>query len=277
MRSNSCPCFAGPLDRTHRLTDISSVAGSDPNRAAHARGKKPAAEARRPRRGTQDLTSVASHGHDLPSDARTDEELEQARYEALLRLALAAEPDQDAAEHAERVALSSFAIATQLGLSRGDAELIYHAAPLHDLGKVAIPGSLLLKRGELSPIEFEQVKTHTTAGAGLLRFSGFPLLRVAREIALTHHEHWDGSGYPAGLRGEEIPLSGRIVALADVFDALTHNRPYKKAWTVERAVAEVRDLGGRQFDPAVVDAFLRADPSHLADLLPSQRVAAEAR
>jgi putative two-component system response regulator len=252
------------------------VAGSERNRAARASGKSPAAEPRRPRPGPRGLTSVSPPGHNPPRGAWTEEELEQARYEALRRLALAAEPDEDAPEHAERVALSSLAIASRLGLSRDDAELIYQAAPLHDLGKVAIPGSLLLKRGKLSPIEFEQVKTHTTAGAGLLRFSAFPLLRVAREIALTHHEHWDGSGYPAGLRGEEIPLSGRIVALADVFDALTHRRPYKSAWTVELAVAEVRDLGGSQFDPAVVDAFLRCDPSGLVDLAPPRGVAAEA-
>jgi putative two-component system response regulator len=202
----------------------------------------------------------------IPSEARsssgvrTERELEQGRYEALLRLALAAEPDEDASEHAERVAFTAHALATQLGLSAEDAALIYHAAPLHDLGKIAIPGSLLLKAGKLSPLEFEQVKTHTTAGAGLLTFSTLPLLRVARQIALTHHEHWDGSGYPAGLCGEEIPLSGRIVALADVFDALTHSRPYKRAWTVDQAVDETRRLRGSQFDPAVVDAFLELDP-----------------
>jgi HD-GYP domain-containing protein (c-di-GMP phosphodiesterase class II) len=253
------------------------VARSATNRAARASGgKKPPAERRRPRQGPHALTSVSPPGHDLPRGAWTEEELEQARYEALLRLALAAEPDWDA-EHPERVALISFEIATQLGVSQDDAALIYQAAQVHDLGKIAITASLLLKRGELLPIEFEQVKTHTTAGAGLLRFSGFPLLRVAREIVLTHHEHWDGSGYPAGLRGEEIPLSGRIVALADVFDALTHTRPYKEAWTVERAVAEVRDLRGTQFDPDVIDAFLHADPSRLADLTPPQRSAAQAR
>jgi putative two-component system response regulator len=169
------------------------------------------------------------------------------------------------------------AIAGQLGMSEQEAALIYRAAPLHDLGKIAIPGSLLLKPGRLSALEFEQVKTHTTAGAGLLTFSSFPLLRVAREIALTHHEHWDGSGYPAGLRGEEIPLSGRIVALADVFDALTHSRPYKKAWTVEEAVAELRRLRVSQFDPTVVDAFLQIDPSSLIRVETSIGAAAAAR
>jgi putative two-component system response regulator len=192
--------------------------------------------------------------------------LEAERFEALLSLALAAEQNEGGPAHAERVALTAYAIAHQLGLPEPDAILIYKATPLHDLGKIAIPGSLLLKPGKLSAIDFERVKTHTTAGGGLLTFSGSPLLRVAREIALTHHERWDGSGYPCGLREEEIPLSGRIVALADVFDALTHERPYKHAWPIERAVGEVLKLSGSHFDPAVVNAFLELDSSRLTEL-----------
>jgi putative two-component system response regulator len=194
---------------------------------------------------------------------RRGEALERERFEALLKLAPAAERGEGASEHAERVALTAFGLAQQLGLSRTEAGLIYQAAPLHDVGKIAIPGALLLKPGKLSPIEFEQVKTHTTAGAGLLTFSGLPLLRIARQIALTHHERWDGTGYPSGLRGQEIPLSGRIVALADVFDALTHERPYKRAWPVEQALAELCRLRGTQFDPDVLDAFLDLHTSGL--------------
>jgi putative two-component system response regulator len=209
--------------------------------------------------------------HRLPPGVWTDEELEQERYEGLLKLALAAERDEGASEHAERVAVTAFTLAQALGLSETEAWHIYRAAPLHDLGKIVLPGALLLKPGKLSPSEFEQVKTHTTAGAELMSHTPSRVLRLAREIALTHHEHWDGSGYPAGIEGEAIPLSGRIVALADVFDALTHSRPYKWAWTVERAVMELCRLRARQFDPAVVDAFLALDPARLVDLAtPSQ-------
>src|SRR5207302_8822188 len=140
-------------------------------------------------------------------------------------------------------------------------ELIYKAAPLHDVGKLAIPEALLLKPGRLTRAEFEQVKRHTTTGADILAGSPSAVIRVAEEIARTHHEWWDGSGYPAGLAGEEIPLAGRIVALADVFDALTHARPYKHAWPIAKSVAEIERLAGRQFDPRLVVAFLALDPA----------------
>jgi putative two-component system response regulator len=184
----------------------------------------------------------------------------------LRKLALAAERDEGASEHAERVATTAFALAQQLGISRRQAALIYQAAPLHDLGKIVVPAELLLKPGKLSASEFEQVKVHTTAGAGLLAFGDSRVLRLASEIALTHHERWDGSGYPAGLCGEDIPLSGRIVALADVFDALTHERPYKRAWSLEKAIAELRRLRGSHFDPGVVDAFLQPRRSGVAGI-----------
>jgi len=125
-----------------------------------------------------------------------------------------------------------------------------------------------LKPGKLTAEEFEEMKSHTTLGVKLFGGSRFPILQLAEEIALTHHEHWDGSGY-AGLKGDEIPLSGRIVTVADVFDALTHERPYKKAWSVDRAVDEIKRQRGRQFDPLVVDVFI--DVLSREDLLGNQK------
>ena len=133
--------------------------------------------------------------------------------------------------------------------------MIEMVAPLHDLGKIGIPDRILMNPARLSPDDFEIMKTHTLIGYELLTGSGFPLLDMAAEIALSHHEHWDGGGYPNGLAGDKIPLAGRIVALADTFDALTHQRPYKRAWSEREAWAEIEAHRGLQFDPAVVDAF----------------------
>jgi putative two-component system response regulator len=145
-------------------------------------------------------------------------------------------------------------------MPESELALLRQAAPLHDVGKIAIPDRILLKPGRLTAEEFEEMRTHTTLGAEMLARPGFPLLEMAAEIALTHHERWDGSGYPAGLAGGDIPLVGRIVAVADVFDALTNERPYKDAWPLADAVAEIRDQSHLQFDPAVVDAFLAVLP-----------------
>lgn len=129
------------------------------------------------------------------------------------------------------------------------------AAPLHDVGKIGIPDSILLSATSLSKEEFDVMKTHCVIGADLLSSPDVPLLDLAAEIALTHHERWDGAGYPRGLAEEEVPLSGRIVAVADTFDALTHERPYKRAWAVDEALDELRRLSGEAFDPEVVRAF----------------------
>jgi len=184
-------------------------------------------------------------------------ELEQTQVEILERLALASEyRDDDTGEHTKRVGHMSAQIAQTLGLLEEEVELIRRAAPLHDVGKIAIPDSILLKPGKLTPEEFEQMKTHTTIGAKMLSGGRFPLLQMAEEIALTHHERWDGTGY-LKLHGETIPLVGRIVAVADVFDALTNERPYKKAWPRNEAIEEIQRQGGRQFDPRIVEAFLK--------------------
>jgi len=199
---------------------------------------------------------------------RRNAELEEARRETLHRLALAAEyRDDDTFAHTERIGASAALLAGELGLSEIEIELIQDAAPLHDIGKLGVSDAVLLKPGKLTADEFEHVRRHAELGAKILSGSASHVLQAGEEIARSHHEWWDGTGYPAGLRGEEIPLFGRIVAVADVFDALTHTRPYKQAWPVEDAVAEIRTLRGLQFDPQIVEAFERLDPYRLADIV----------
>jgi len=183
-------------------------------------------------------------------------DLEATRIEMLRRLALAAEyRDDNTREHTERVAALAARLGHRLGLSELALTHIRHAAPLHDLGKIAIPDSILLKPGPLSDAEYEVVKTHAEAGARVLADAESELLEVAESIARSHHERWDGSGYPDGLSGADIPLVGRLVHVADVFDVLVHERPYKDAFSVEDAAEEIRGGAGTQFDPEVVEAF----------------------
>ena len=183
-------------------------------------------------------------------------DLEAARIEVLQRLSLAAEfRDDDTGQHTQRVGRVSALLAQALKLPDELVHLIRLAAPLHDVGKIGIADDILLKPGQLSPEEFRVMTTHTNIGAQILSGSQSPILQMAEQIALTHHECWDGSGYPQGLRGEDIPLSGRIVSVADVFDALTHGRSYKAPWSVEKAAAEIEGLSRCKFDPRVVEAF----------------------
>lgn len=185
--------------------------------------------------------------------------LYEAQLEVVHRLALAGDyRDDDTGGHCHRVGDVSYKIACECGLYEGDCELIRLAAPLHDIGKVGIADKLLRKPGRLTPEEFEQIKAHTEIGAEILANSKSEILQVAHVIARSHHERWDGTGYCRKLAGEEIPLAGRIVAVADVFDALTSERPYKHAWTVDEAVAEIERAAGTQFDPLVVQAFVSA-------------------
>jgi len=184
--------------------------------------------------------------------------LEDARHEILLRLARAAEfRDYETSQHTQRVGQTAALIAKVLGAPPTLVRLMRQAALLHDVGKIGISDTILLKPGKLSVEEFAQMRTHTTIGAEILAGSQFELLNLAQEIALCHHERWDGTGYPRNLRGEAIPLSGRIVAVADTFDALVHKRPYKEAWSIEQAVNEIIAQEGRHFDPEVVTAFLQ--------------------
>jgi len=184
--------------------------------------------------------------------------------ETIWRLARVAEfRDVATGMHIVRIAQYCGAIAGALGTSEDTRELLLMSAPMHDIGKIAIPDSILLKRGKLSPDEYEIMKQHTVIGHDILKNSASYLLRAAAEIALTHHERYDGSGYPHGLRAEAIPLVGRICAISDVFDALTSVRPYKEAWPVQAAVDEIVAASGSQFDPALVAAFHSALPEIL--------------
>jgi hypothetical protein len=181
---------------------------------------------------------------------------EAIRVDTLHRLALAAEyRDDNSPEHTQRVGALAARMARHMGQSDRMVWLVRQAAPLHDLGKIAIPDSILLKPGRLEPEEFEVVKTHAVLGARVLADGGSEVFSVAEQIARSHHERWDGGGYPDGLSGGAIPLVARLVAVADVFDVLVHERPYKEAWTVEDAAGEIRSGAGTQFDPDVVAAF----------------------
>jgi putative two-component system response regulator len=188
------------------------------------------------------------------------EELAQTRFESVVRLARLAEYRDDATyEHPERVGRTAALLAETLGMPPEAVEAIRHAAPLHDVGKVGVPDRILLKPGRLTSAEFDLMKSHTLIGADILSGSTWPVLQMAEEIALTHHERWDGTGYPDGRVEEDIPMSGRIVIVADNFDALTHSRPYAQAWEPDKAAAEIRRQSGEHFDPQVVDAFGSVD------------------
>lgn len=189
--------------------------------------------------------------------AERTKQLEAVKLEILERLAMAAEfRDDQTGQHTHRVGRTCALVAAAMGLTTNEIESIRRAAPLHDVGKIGIPDRILLKPGPLSPAEMEIMKRHTSIGAKLLSNSDSQLLQLAETIAASHHERWDGTGYGSRLSGDQIPLQGRILAVADVFDALTHQRPYKDAWPVDRSIDEIRTQRGRQFDPAVVDAFL---------------------
>ena len=211
----------------------------------------------------QKLAEEAIRDHNMTLERTVRErtsELEDARVETLQRLAFAAEyRDEETYLHTERVGRAAALLAEAVGLPATRVELIRRAAPLHDIGKVAVPDQILRKPGRLDGAERGLMCAHTTIGGKILSGSRSAVLRLAEEIALTHHERWDGTGYPRGLSGEEIPLSGRLVAIADTYDALTHTRPYKEAWSAAEALAEIRRGAGTQFDPELVDAFAGLD------------------
>jgi two-component system response regulator RpfG len=189
-------------------------------------------------------------------------EIRAREKETLMRLARAGEhKDYDTAMHLQRMSLYSRALAEKIGLSDEEAEIIELAAPLHDIGKIGIPDSILLKKGALDDIELKTMRKHPLIGYEILQDSPSKYLQKGSEIALAHHERYDGTGYPFELKGEQIPLSARIVALADVFDALTSVRPYKEAWSVDKALQYVEEESGRHFDPNLVKVMLtmRAD------------------
>ncbi len=199
-------------------------------------------------------------------------QLRETQLEIVGRLAQAAESrDGDTGVHIERMSRMCEALGRAVGMSEAEAEELRHAAVLHDVGKIGVPDAVLLKPGRLDHDELETMRLHTSIGATILAGSSSPLIRLAETIALTHHERWDGTGYPAGLMGEQIPLPGRIAAVCDVFDALLSSRPYKQSWSLADALAEMESLAGSHFDPALVAAFLPLAPdlAHLMQTLPA--------
>jgi putative nucleotidyltransferase with HDIG domain len=210
------------------------------------------------------------HGETLDQRVRErTRQLAEAQAEILNHLAVVSEyQDDDTSQHTQRIGALAGMVASSLGQSDAQIELIKLAAPLHDIGKVGVPNHILLKVDHLMPSEHEIMQSHTTVGGEILAKSKFPILQLAREIALYHHERWDGTGYPQRLKGGHIPVSARIVAVVDAFDALTHGRPYKKAVSFQDATKEIRAGAGQQFDPQVVEAFLRVvTPQTLQDLI----------
>lgn len=209
--------------------------------------------------------AIHRHSHDELREA----ELRRAYQETVARLGRAMEfHDVETGAHVERVGDSAAAIAHELALPPSTCERLRLASPLHDLGKIAISEAILRKPGPLSDLERRSMERHTEIGYELLRGSGNALLELAATVAWTHHECWDGSGYPHRLAGEEIPLAGRIVAVADVFDALTSDRPYRGAWSHDDALAHIGAESGRKFDPAVVEAFARSQ-SRMLEAVPA--------
>jgi response regulator RpfG family c-di-GMP phosphodiesterase len=183
-------------------------------------------------------------------------ELRETQLEVVRRLSHAAESrDHETGVHITRMSRMCSRLALAAGATPMEAELLLQAAPMHDVGKIAIPDRILRKPGKLEPDEWEIMKSHTKIGAELLAGSRSPVVQLGEAIALTHHERWDGTGYPRGLRGEEIPFPARVVAVCDVFDALISDRPYKQAWTVDQALEEIKRERGGHFEPRLVDAF----------------------
>ncbi|MBV8600562.1 MAG: response regulator [Candidatus Eremiobacteraeota bacterium] len=193
---------------------------------------------------------------------RATAEIAEREREAIFQLLRVAEfRDNDTASHIVRIGHFAALLATSLGMPTEESELLRLAAPMHDIGKVATPDNILLKRGKLTPEEWKIMREHTVAGHEILKSSKSKLLQTGGTIALTHHEKFDGSGYPSGLRGDAIPIAGRITALVDVFDALTSERPYKKAWSISEALDRIRADSGTHFDPKLVETFFSVVPA----------------
>jgi putative two-component system response regulator len=188
-------------------------------------------------------------------------ELLEARLEIIRKLGIAAEyKDNETGNHVVRMSKFCYNIAEAYGFDEQKRDLFLHTSPMHDIGKIGIPDRILQKPGRLNPEEWEIMKQHCEIGAKIIGTPESDLMLTSRIVALQHHEKWDGTGYPNGLRGEEIHIYARIVSIADVFDALVSERPYKQAWEVDEAVEYIRNEAGRQFDPEVVDAFIDAMP-----------------
>jgi len=201
---------------------------------------------------------LRNHNKQLEEEVRNRMlEIKESNLETIQRLAASAEfRDGNTGSHIERIGEYSRIIAQKLNLPTVEIENIYYASPMHDIGKIGIPDEILLKPGKLTDKEYEVMKTHTTIGAKILSGSKSPLVRTAEQIALSHHEKFNGKGYPNGLKGEETPMSARIVAVADVFDALTTDRAYKSEYSSEKSVEIIKEEKGKHFDPEITEAFL---------------------
>lgn len=198
---------------------------------------------------------------DITDRVRAEERLEASRTELIERLVRATElRDEDTGAHISRMARYCEALAHAAGMEERDRRMLLLAAPMHDIGKLGVPDEILKKAGQLEPEEFEAIKQHTKIGADILSGSRSELVQMAEKIALTHHEKWDGTGYPNGLEGESIPLVGRICSICDVYDALTSRRSYKEGWTVDEAARELERSAGTHFDPGLVKVFLSILP-----------------
>lgn len=213
-------------------------------------------------------THLALHRQNVELERKVrerTEELTSTRVEIIRRLGRAAEfRDNETGLHIIRMSHYSRLIAQALGANESWVDLVFNAAPMHDVGKIGIPDGILLKPGPLSPDEWQVMALHPEIGAEIIGQHGSDILRMSREIALCHHEKWDGSGYPLGAKGTDIPLSARIIAVADVFDALTTERPYKQAWTVDDAIRHIDAAVGQHFDPHLVTLFHQVLPDVLS-------------
>ncbi len=188
-------------------------------------------------------------------------ELQETRMETIYRLGRAAEfRDNETGLHVVRMSRISARLAQEIGLDKEECELILHASPMHDIGKIGIPDNILLKPGKLDHDEWKVMQTHSSIGAQILSRGRHKLTKLAKTIALCHHEKWDGSGYPNGLSGDKIPLTARIVSIADCFDALTSVRPYKQAWSFEETATEMDRVTGENFDPELMKSFQKILP-----------------
>ena len=213
---------------------------------------------------------LASQAAVAIKNIQLNKKLKEAYLDTLIRLSMAAEcKDQNIGGHLQRISIYSSILAEAMALSADEVDNLRYASPMHDVGKIGIPDSILRKPSKLTPEEYEIMKQHTVYGAKILGNGSSPIIRLSEQIALTHHEKFDGSGYPQQLKGEAIPLPGRIVALADVFDALTSRRAYKEPWDFNRVVAYIREHSGMHFDPVVVEAF----ESRLVDFMEAQHSA----
>lgn len=202
---------------------------------------------------------LALHNETLEQKVKQrTKELNESKLDAIYRLGLVADyRDTDTSEHTKRVGRVSQILGLGLGLTQDYCETLLYAAPMHDIGKVGIPDDILLKPDKLNDTEWEVIKQHTEIGANILKDSPSHIIKLAQEVALTHHERWDGNGYPVGMKAKDIPISGRIVMVADVFDALNSDRPYKKAWSIDKTIDYMKEQSEIMFDPEVIDVFLK--------------------